>query len=231
MVLEHLPSPQLFWDKLHEVLTDGGVFWGLTVDARHLFSRLSLWSGRLRIKNSYLDFVLGRTEQEARYKNYPTYYRSNTPREIAQLANAFRSCECINFSRVGQWSPYLPKRLRRFADEIDRRSIRKGPWDTPDCSGGEIESSLLPCAGLAECSSRLRRILTVSLAQHQCRSGRGPLPDMLDFVVRIQHGCRGATSLLVRDGFACNLAKALAMVPSPRRYASQDWRFRVRSTN
>jgi len=126
MVLEHLPSPQSFWDKLHEVLPDGGVFWGLTVDARHLFSRLSLWSGRLRIKNSYLDFVLGRTEQEARYKNYPTYYRSNTPREIAQLASAFRSCECINFSRVGQWSPYLPKRLRRFADEIDRRSIWKG---------------------------------------------------------------------------------------------------------
>ena len=126
MVLEHLPSPQLFWDKLHEVLTDGGVFWGLTVDARHLFSRLSLWSGRLRIKDSYLDFVLGRNELEARYKNYPAHYRSNTPTDIAQLASAFRSCECVNFSRVGQWSAYLPKRLRRFADEIDRRSIRKG---------------------------------------------------------------------------------------------------------
>jgi SAM-dependent methyltransferase len=126
MVLEHLPSPQLFWDKLHEVLADGGVFWGLTVDARHLFSRLSLWSGRLRIKNSYLDFMLGRTEQDARYKNYPTYYRSNTPPEIARLASAFRSCECVNFSRVGQWSPYLPKPIRRFADELDRRSIRNG---------------------------------------------------------------------------------------------------------
>jgi 2-polyprenyl-3-methyl-5-hydroxy-6-metoxy-1,4-benzoquinol methylase len=42
MVLEHLPHPQAFWDKLHQVLGDGGVFWGMTVDARHLFCQLSL---------------------------------------------------------------------------------------------------------------------------------------------------------------------------------------------
>lgn len=126
MVLEHLPRPQAFWDRLHEVVADGGVFWGLTVDSRHLFSRLSLWAGRLGIKKLYLDLVLGRAPDEGRYKNYPTYYRTNTPHQIARLARAFRSCECINFSRVGQWSPYLPESLCAMADQIDRRAIRKG---------------------------------------------------------------------------------------------------------
>jgi len=126
MVLEHLPRPQAFWDKLHDILADGGVFWGLTVDARHLFARLSLWADWLRVKDFYLDHVLGRDLGAGRYKNYPTYYKTNTPRRIAQLAQPFRSCECINFSRVGQWSPYLPGWLRAMANRIDRRAIRGG---------------------------------------------------------------------------------------------------------
>jgi SAM-dependent methyltransferase len=130
MVLEHLKSPQPFWDKLHTVLKAGGVFLGLTVDARHLFSRLSLWTGRLRIKDLYLDLVLGRAREEARYKNYPTYYRSNTPGDLARVASAFQRCECVNFARVGQWSPYLPTRLRGFADSLDRRSLRNGRLGT-----------------------------------------------------------------------------------------------------
>jgi hypothetical protein len=89
MVLEHLPRPRAFWDKLHEVLANGGVFWGMTVDARHLFSRLSLWSSRLRIKELYLDHVLGRKRGDSWYKNYPTHYRTNTPRQIMQFAQAF----------------------------------------------------------------------------------------------------------------------------------------------
>ena len=126
MVLEHLPRPQAFWDNLFEVLVDGGVFWGLTVEARHLFSRLSLWADRLKIKNLYMDLVLGRTAESGRYKNYPTYYRSNTPAQIGCLARAFRSSEVINFSRVGQWSSYLPRPLRGIANSIDERSIAEG---------------------------------------------------------------------------------------------------------
>ncbi|MGO9919379.1 MAG: class I SAM-dependent methyltransferase [Isosphaeraceae bacterium] len=125
MVLEHLRRPKVFWDKLHEVLVAGGVFWGLTVDARHIFSHLSLWADRLRIKNMYMDFVLGRAADSGRYRNYPTYYRTNTPVQILQLAHAFHSTEFINFSRVGQWSPYLPRSLRGIARGIDERSIRK----------------------------------------------------------------------------------------------------------
>src|SRR5262245_2500014 len=47
MVLEHLAEPQPFWDKLHEVLAPGGVFWALTVDARHWFCTASAWAQRL----------------------------------------------------------------------------------------------------------------------------------------------------------------------------------------
>jgi SAM-dependent methyltransferase len=126
MVLEHLPHPQAFWDKLHEVLADGGVFWGMTVDARHLFCRLSLWAGRLQIKELYLKRVLGETPEEGRYRNYRTYYRCNTPRQISRLALGFRCLECVNFSRVGQWGAYLPRPLRPISDWIDRRAIRKG---------------------------------------------------------------------------------------------------------
>ncbi len=126
MVLEHLPHPQAFWDKLHHVLTDGGVFWGMTVDARHLFCRLSLWTGRLRIKDLYLNRVLGETPGEGRYRNYPTYYHSNTPPHIARLARKFRECECMNFSRIGQWEYYLPRSLRPLAAWIDERDIRTG---------------------------------------------------------------------------------------------------------
>jgi SAM-dependent methyltransferase len=126
MVLEHIPDPHAFWDRLHEVLADGGVFWGLTVDARHPFSRLSLWSGRLKVKDLYLDRILGRKSDEGRYKNYPTYYRTNTPETIKRHARGFRSCECVNFSRVGQFSSYLPRALRGMADWLDRITIRQG---------------------------------------------------------------------------------------------------------
>jgi SAM-dependent methyltransferase len=127
MVLEHLPRPQFFWDRLFEVLADGGVFWGLTVDARHPFARFSLWADRLKIKDVYLDFVLGRVSvsESGRYKNYPTYYRTNTPAQISQLTRAFRSSEYINFSRVGQWSPYLPRPLRSIVNKIDGLCVRR----------------------------------------------------------------------------------------------------------
>ncbi len=126
MVLEHLSRPEIFWGKLFGVLADGGVFWGLTVDGRHLISRLSLWADRLRFKNLWMDLVLGRVADSARYKNYRTYYRTNSPAQIGRLTSAFRSSEFINFSAVGQWGPYLPSPLRWIADGIDRRSIAKG---------------------------------------------------------------------------------------------------------
>jgi SAM-dependent methyltransferase len=126
MVLEHVHKPGAFWEKLLGVLAHGGVFWGFTVDARHPFSRFSLWADRLKVKNLYMDLVLGRTSGAACYRNYPTYYRANTPARVRRQARGFRSCEVVNFQRVGQWGSYLPRRIRALADLMDERSIRKG---------------------------------------------------------------------------------------------------------
>ena len=127
MVLEHLEHPQPFWDRLHAVLAEGGLFWALTVDARHLFGRLSLWMGRLGLKDLYLDALYGRRGRgPRRYDNYPTFYRSNTPAQVRRLARRFRSCELLSFARIGQWSPYLPRGLRGLADRLDRLELRRG---------------------------------------------------------------------------------------------------------
>jgi SAM-dependent methyltransferase len=125
MVLEHLPSPRPFWEKLRATLRQGGVFWAMTVDGRHPFARSSRWADRMHIKSRYLNLIYGKRGVQ-RYEDYPVYYRSNTPEQIRRHAVGFKSVELINFSRVGQWSPYLPLRLRPLADLWDHRSIRRG---------------------------------------------------------------------------------------------------------
>lgn len=125
LVMEHLPHPETFWAKLAEVLVEGGVYWGFTIDARHIFSKASMLTERLKIKDLYLTAHFGR-RGVGRIENYPTFYRTNTPARVAELSKAFRSCECINMSMVGQWGNYLPRPLRPLADSLDRRDIRLG---------------------------------------------------------------------------------------------------------
>ncbi len=126
MVLEHLRRPQSFFDQLHMALAEGGVFWALTMDARHWFCTASMAIGRLGVKGLYLDWVWGR----GRYRNYPAYYRANTPAQIRQLARRFRDARCANFAREGQLDPYLPRSLRPLGRLLDRREVagkRPGP--------------------------------------------------------------------------------------------------------
>jgi SAM-dependent methyltransferase len=125
MVLEHLPSPAAFWGKLGEVLADGGVFWALTVDARHPFCRASLWAERLRLKDAYFHVLHGKRGVD-RYENYRVFYRSNAPGQIEAQARGFRELDFLNFSKVGQWSPYFPRPLRPLIDSWDRHAIGAG---------------------------------------------------------------------------------------------------------
>jgi len=100
MVLEHLETLQPFWDKLYDVLVPGGVFWGLTVDARHLvLLRLDL-VGASAVKDWYLNRLMGDRGKE-RYENYPVHYRSNAPAHVERFANRFSNVRCVNFARVG----------------------------------------------------------------------------------------------------------------------------------
>jgi SAM-dependent methyltransferase len=118
MVLEHLKEPQPFWDKLHELLVAGGVFWAFTMDGRHRFCRASRMAERLRIKDLYLRFLRGKRGAE-RYENYPVHYRCNTPEQISAHASAFEECAFVSFSRVGQLDYYVPRLLRPVANCFD----------------------------------------------------------------------------------------------------------------
>ncbi len=125
MVLEHVPDPQPFWAKLHEVLVDGGIFWGMTVDARHWFGRVSQWMEELQIKDWYLNRILGNRGTE-RYENYPTHYRCNTPQDVARYAGQFSSVQCRSFSRPGQLNPVLPRFLHSLYRPWEMSNLRRG---------------------------------------------------------------------------------------------------------
>ena len=125
MVLEHLANPQSFWDKLHEVLVPGGVFWGLTVDSRTPFAVASYWSERLRLKNIYMRSMWG-NRGEDRYLNYPVHYMTNSPRQVEPYVERFSTCEVINFSRSDQMSRVLPGALLPVARCYDDWIIRTG---------------------------------------------------------------------------------------------------------
>ena len=125
MVLEHLADPQPFWDKLHEVLVPGGVFWALTVDSRHWFYRASLWSQKLRFKDWYLSLIYGERGKD-RYENYPVFYRCNTPEQVEHYARAFSSVTCFNMARVGQCDELFPRFLRPLSQRLENRAIQRG---------------------------------------------------------------------------------------------------------
>ncbi len=125
MVLEHLPDPKIFFDKLQRVLKPGGVFWGLTVDRRHFFCRASRWFDRLHLKTWYLNRLMGKRGEE-RYENYPVYYRCNAPEDLERVAPGFAERQAYNFSREGQLDAYFPRLLRPLGRWMDRRALRRG---------------------------------------------------------------------------------------------------------
>ncbi len=127
MVMEHVADPQAFFAQLARVLRPGGVFWGFTVDRRHYFSWISQLVGTLRIKDRYLDRVKGRKgESAARYDNFPTHYRCNSPRALQRLAGEHFSVQCWSLHRVGQLDGYMPYKLRRLSHLADRAIIKTG---------------------------------------------------------------------------------------------------------
>lgn len=125
MVLEHLESPEEFWSRLHNVLRDGGVFWGFTIDSRHWFAKMSTLMKTLGLKEWYLNRLHGMRGQ-GRYENYPVHYRSNTPDQIQRWTRDFRSSTILNFHRIGQLDYYLPKSLRWLGRRLDRYLLRRG---------------------------------------------------------------------------------------------------------
>ncbi len=125
MVLEHVSDPAEFFQKLHQVLKPGGVFWGLTVDRRHYFCTISRWMDQLNLKSLYLNVTHGKRGEE-RYENYPVFYRCNAPEDYERMASQFASRETFNFSREGMVDSYLPVPLRPVSHWFDRRRVAAG---------------------------------------------------------------------------------------------------------
>lgn len=125
MVLEHLQDPEPFFGAVNRVLAPGGVFWGMTVDSRHRFCKVSASMDRLGVKDRYLSWLLGARGEE-RYENYPVFYRCNEPATIEPHIRSFRSAEFWNLSRIGQCDGYVPRPLRTLATMLDRFDIARG---------------------------------------------------------------------------------------------------------
>ncbi|MFH2060868.1 MAG: methyltransferase domain-containing protein [Pseudomonadota bacterium] len=125
MVLEHFSNPQVFWNKIYDILNEGGVFWGFTVDARHPFKHLSVLTEKFRIKDFYLNMLRGE-RGEQRYENYGTYYKSNTPKQIYAATRKFARKDFLNFNRIGQMDYYFPISLRWVGRTIDYMTLKLG---------------------------------------------------------------------------------------------------------
>jgi SAM-dependent methyltransferase len=118
-VVEHLPCPREFFDKLFTVLVPSGVFWGFTIDLRHVFALLSLAADRLRVKGCLLR-RMGNTEAARGPAHYRTYYRANTPSAIRRCIGPFRSIRMMNLHQAGQFDAYLPAWVRPASRWLDR---------------------------------------------------------------------------------------------------------------
>jgi SAM-dependent methyltransferase len=118
-VIEHLRTPQAFFDKLLEVLSPGGVFWGFTIDVRHAFALLSLAADGLGVKDWCLKNV-GSAEVLRGPGHYRTFYRANTPNAIRRCASRFRCVRLMNLHQEGQFDAYLPRWAHRGGRWLDR---------------------------------------------------------------------------------------------------------------
>jgi SAM-dependent methyltransferase len=124
-VVEHLRTPQSFFDKLIEILVPGGVFWGFTVDLRHAFALLSLAADRLGVKDWCLKNV-GSAEVLRGPGHYRAFYRANTPNAIRRCASRFRCVRLMNLHQEGQFDAYLPRWARPGGRWLDRLAAALG---------------------------------------------------------------------------------------------------------
>jgi SAM-dependent methyltransferase len=122
MVLEHLADPGQFFTRLWEVLRQGGVFWGFTGDARHLLCLASKCMERFGLKDAYLTWLHGKNA-DARYVNYRTYYRANTPTRLAAYTKLFSRCDFVSFSHIGGMDFYVPRWVLPLTKVVDALTI------------------------------------------------------------------------------------------------------------
>jgi len=121
-VIEHIPDPAGFFNKIYECLVEGGIFLGITDSRWSFFSTMSQMIEWTRLKNFYLNLVCGERGKD-RYENYPTYYRANTARAVKRCAPSFSKHYFAYWHRYGELDHYLPQALRPLGWGIDTLSM------------------------------------------------------------------------------------------------------------
>jgi len=125
MVLEHIVEPKLFFSKVAQCLKPGGVFWGVTVNARHPFAQMSTLFEKTGIKDRYLNWLHGQAGED-RYQNFPTHYRVNTTPEIEQVTQGFADRLILDLWSPRQLDFYFPPPLRFLSRGISHLSKASG---------------------------------------------------------------------------------------------------------
>lgn len=129
MVMEHVADPDAFMQAVYRVLKPGGVYYFMTPNGRHYFSRLAKLSHVLRIEEVLLPLLLGRKQVESYH--YPVQYRINTTRQIDRCAAriGFEAPEYVFMEQIGP-KPYFPGPLRLFFHAM---RMKRMVWKNPHC--------------------------------------------------------------------------------------------------
>jgi len=121
-VIEHIPDPTGFFNKIHECLVEGGIFLGITDYRWSFFSTMSQMMECMRLREFYLNLVRGQRGKD-RVESYPTYYRANTAGAIKRCASCFSRHHFAYWHRYGELDHYLPKVLRPLGWGVDALSM------------------------------------------------------------------------------------------------------------
>jgi len=119
MVMEHVADPGAFWSRLYDLLAPGGVFVAFSVNGAHWCAPVTRFMSAVRLKSAYLSLLRGKRGTE-RVADYPVYYRTNTPEQIAGVVGDFRSIETLPFGAIGDAAFYAPQPLRPLVRAGDR---------------------------------------------------------------------------------------------------------------
>jgi len=129
-VVEHIPTPSAFLEKVWQVLRPGGVFWALTPNAAHPFAWLARGIEQIGGKRGMRE-LLKKPDHGYTVNNYPSYYRLNCPGQVRRalaLTPPFRDA-AFSWYPCMQWDTYFPWSLRGLPHLYDFSiGIRVRPW-------------------------------------------------------------------------------------------------------
>ena len=108
MVLEHIVNPVAFLGQLARILSPGGVFLAVTINAESIFGRLSRWTHQVRLQDKIVQVLRGKKSADSYH--YPAVYRLNSNRQfqsiVAEQLLPMNHVE-VSYLERGEMNPYL----------------------------------------------------------------------------------------------------------------------------